>query len=292
MEKLVSPRMTKEIVGKFGFKFSKSLGQNFLIDENILCKIVDGAEVSKEDGVIEIGPGIGTLTQFLAERAEKVVAVEIDRNLIPILGETLKDESNVEVIHQDVLKMDLHKLVEDKFSGQEVKVIANLPYYVTTPIIMKFLEEKVPVSTIVVMIQKEVADRMQASPGTKDYGSLSVAVQYYCDPKIITKVPRSVFIPQPNVESTVIRLSVRKEPKVKVKDEDLMFDMVRAAFGKRRKTLLNALTSSNLGFEKDDVKEILSKSNIDENRRGETLSIEEFAQLADCAYQFKYKGEK
>lgn len=291
MEKLVSPRVTKEVVGKFKFKFSKSLGQNFLIDENILCKIVDGAEVSKEDGVLEIGPGIGTLTQFLAEEAGKVVAIEIDKKLIPILGETLKDKSNVEVINQDVLKMDLHELVKDKFSEQPVKVIANLPYYVTTPIIMKFLEEKVPVNMIVVMIQKEVADRMQAKPGTKDYGSLSIAVQYYCEPKIIARVPRTAFMPQPNVESTVIRLSVLKEPRVKVKDEELMFNMVRAAFGKRRKTLLNALTSSELGFEKEVIKEILSKSNIDEVRRGETLTIEEFAIMADCAYPYKHENK-
>ncbi|KXG74143.1 16S rRNA (adenine(1518)-N(6)/adenine(1519)-N(6))-dimethyltransferase RsmA [Thermotalea metallivorans] len=290
MEKLVSPKVTKEIVERYGFKFSKSLGQNFLIDENILYKIIDGAEISKEDGVIEIGPGIGTLTQVLAERAGKVVAVEIDKNLLPILEETLREADNVEVIHQDVLKLDLHGLIRDKFEGKPVKVIANLPYYVTTPIIMKFLEERIPVSSMVVMIQKEVADRMQAKPGTKDYGALSVAVQYYCEPRMITKVPKSVFIPQPKVESTVIQLKVLENPKVKVKDERLLFDIVRAAFGKRRKTLLNALSSSNLGLDKEKIKEILSKSNIQEERRGETLTIEEFAYLADCI--FAYRGQK
>lgn len=290
MEKLVSPKVTKEIVERYGFKFSKSLGQNFLIDENILYKIIDGAEISKEDGVIEIGPGIGTLTQVLAERAGKVVAVEIDKNLLPILEETLREADNVEVINQDVLKLDLRGLIRDKFEGKPVKVIANLPYYVTTPIIMKFLEERIPVSSMVVMIQKEVADRMQAKPGTKDYGALSVAVQYYCEPRIITKVPKSVFIPQPKVESTVIQLKVLENPKVKVKDEGLLFDIVRAAFGKRRKTLLNALSSSNLGLDKEKIKEILSKSNIQEERRGETLTIEEFAHLADCI--FAYRGQK
>lgn len=290
MEKLVSPKVTKEIVERYGFKFSKSLGQNFLIDENILYKIIDGAEISKEDGVIEIGPGIGTLTQVLAERAGKVVAVEIDKNLMPILEETLREADNVEVINQDVLKLDLHGLIRDKFEGKPVKVIANLPYYVTTPIIMKFLEERIPVSSMVVMIQKEVADRMQAKPGTKDYGALSVAVQYYCEPRMITKVPKSVFIPQPKVESTVIQLKVLENPKVKVKDEGLLFDIVRAAFGKRRKTLLNALSSSNLGLDKEKIKEILSKSNIQEERRGETLTIEEFAHLADCI--FAYRGQR
>lgn len=285
MERLISPKVTKEIVSKYGFKFSKSLGQNFLIDENILHKIIEGAEVNKEDMVVEIGPGIGTLTQALAACAQKVVAVEIDKTLLPILAETLKDVDNIEVVNEDVLKMDLHKLVVEKCEGKKVKVIANLPYYVTTPIIMKFLEEKVPVNNMVVMVQKEVADRMQAKPGTKDYGALSVAVQYYCEPKIITRVPKSVFIPQPNVESTVIRLTVLQEPKVKVYDEKLLFDVVKAAFGKRRKTLLNALSSSPLGQSKQQIQEILRHSGIEENRRGETLSIEEFAKLANAFYR-------
>ncbi|MCT4606996.1 MAG: 16S rRNA (adenine(1518)-N(6)/adenine(1519)-N(6))-dimethyltransferase RsmA [Marinisporobacter sp.] len=281
MERLVSPKTTKEIVNKYGFKFSKSLGQNFLIDENILYKIVDGAEVDKEDIVIEVGPGIGTLTQVLAERAKKVIAIEIDKTLLPILSETLGDQENVEVINEDVLKLDIHKLIEEKCEGKAVKVIANLPYYVTTPIIMKFLEERVPLKNMVVMIQKEVADRMQAEPKTKEYGSLSVAVQYYSEPQIITKVPRSVFIPQPKVESTVIRLRVLQEPRVQVKDEKILFSIVRAAFGKRRKTLLNALSNSPLQVDKEILKKVLENSGIEGNRRGETLTIEEFAKIAD-----------
>ncbi|WZL73445.1 16S rRNA (adenine(1518)-N(6)/adenine(1519)-N(6))-dimethyltransferase RsmA [Clostridiaceae bacterium 35-E11] len=291
MEGLISPKVTKEIVSKYGFKFSKSLGQNFLIDENILHKIIEGAEVNEEDMVVEVGPGIGTLTQALAARAKKIVAVEIDKTLIPILAETLKDAENVEVVNKDILKIDLHQLIEERCEGRKVKVIANLPYYVTTPIIMKFLEEKVPVENMVVMIQKEVADRMQAKPGTKDYGALSVAVQYYCDPKIITRVPKSVFIPQPNVESTVIRLTVLQEPKVRVEDEKLLFAVVKAAFGKRRKTLLNALSSSTLGQSKQQIQEILQYSEIEENRRGETLEIGEFAKLANAFYAYK-KQEK
>lgn len=280
MDRLISPKVTKETVSNYGFKFSKSLGQNFLIDENILNKIIDGAEVSSEDVVFEIGPGIGTLTQALADKAKRVVAVEIDKTLLPILADTLRDFNNVEVIHNDVLKLDLQKLVKEKSPNKSIKVIANLPYYVTTPIVMKFLEEKVSLENMVVMVQKEVADRMRAKPGTKDYGSLSVAVQYYCEPKIITKVPRSVFIPQPNVESTVIKLEILKAPRVKVDNEKLMFGIVRAAFGKRRKTILNALASSNLGFDKEMVRTVLNESGIKAERRGETLDIEEYAALA------------
>lgn len=281
MERLISPKVTKEIVKKHGFRFSKSLGQNFLVDENILYKIIDGAEVNEEDMVIEVGPGIGTLTQGLADRAGKVVAVEIDKTLIPILGETLADRDNVDVINEDILKIDIHKLIDEKSQGRPVKVIANLPYYVTTPIIMKFLEEKVPIQNIVVMIQKEVADRMQAKPNTKDYGSLSVAVQYYCDPEIVARVPKTVFIPQPKIESTVIRLKVLKEPKVKVQNEKMLFAVVKAAFGKRRKTLLNALSNSGLNIDKETIKKALENADIEANRRGETLTIEEFAKLAD-----------
>ncbi|MEW9124492.1 MAG: 16S rRNA (adenine(1518)-N(6)/adenine(1519)-N(6))-dimethyltransferase RsmA [Thermotaleaceae bacterium] len=282
MERLISPKKTKEIVQKYGFRFSKSLGQNFLIDENILTKIVEGAGVTKEDGVLEIGPGIGTLTQALAERSRKVVAIEIDKALLPILSETLGEYDNVEVVNGDVLKMDLHQIIQEKFEGKAVKVIANLPYYVTTPIIMKFLEERIPLKNMVVMIQKEVADRMQASPGTKDYGALSLAVQYYCEPKIVTRVPQSVFIPQPNVESTVIRLTLLEEPRIRVENENLLFQVVRAAFGKRRKTLLNALSSSELALEKEQVRTALAAVSIQEERRGETLTIEEFGKLADA----------
>ncbi len=281
MDKLVSPRITKQIVDKYNFRFSKSLGQNFLIDENIIHKIIDGSEIDKKDGVIEIGPGIGTLTQYLCESAENVLAIEIDKTLIPILDETLEGYDNVEVVNEDVLKVDLNKLVEDKFSNEKVKVIANLPYYVTTPIIMKFLEDNVPVSDIVVMVQKEVADRLKASPNTKDYGALTVAVQYYCEPHIITRVPKSVFMPQPRVESTVIRLKVLDRPKVNIKDQKLFFKVVKGAFAKRRKTLLNSLSMSGLDIDKDEIKKALELSNIDPKRRGESLTIEEFATLAN-----------
>lgn len=281
MDRISSPKKTKEIVQKYEFKFSKSLGQNFLIDQNILDNIVDGANVSEGDCIIEVGPGIGSLTQNIAERADSVLAVEIDKTLIPILKETLGAYPNVEVINEDVLKLDLHKLIEEKFPGRTVKVIANLPYYVTTPIIMKFLEEKVPVKSLTIMIQKEVADRMQAGPGTKDYGALSIAVQYYSNPKILLKVPPSVFIPQPKVESTVIRLDILDTPKVSVEREDLFFSLVKDAFGKRRKTLLNALSTGDLKLEKSLLREVLAASNIDENRRGETLTIEEYGVLAN-----------
>ncbi|SKC83507.1 16S rRNA (adenine(1518)-N(6)/adenine(1519)-N(6))-dimethyltransferase RsmA [Maledivibacter halophilus] len=281
MEKLSSPRRTKEIVNKYGFRFSKSLGQNFLIDENIILKIIEGSEIKKDDFIIEVGPGIGTLTQYLAEAAKKVLAIEIDKKLIPVLDETLGSYSNVEIINSDVLDLDLKKMVLDKFCGEKVKVVANLPYYVTTPIIMKFLEEEVPVKDIVVMVQKEVADRIKAKPNTKDYGSLSVAVQYYCKPEIVTKVPKSVFIPNPNVESTVIRLKVLDNPQVEVIDRKVFHRVVRASFAKRRKTLLNSLSFSNLGLNKDQIKEILACCNIDPKRRGESLDIEEFAVLSN-----------
>ena len=281
MDRISSPKRTKEIVQKYGFRFSKSLGQNFLIDRNILESIVDGADITKEDCVIEVGPGIGSLTQNIAERSDSVVAIEIDKTLIPILEETLSEYSNVEVINEDVLKLDLHKLVEEKFKDKKPKVIANLPYYVTTPIIMKFLEEKVPVHSLTIMIQKEVADRMQAKPCTKDYGALSIAVQYYCNPKILLKVPPSVFIPQPKVESTVIRLDILEEPRVYVEREDIFFSLVKDAFGKRRKTLLNALSSGDMKLDKDLLREVLSLSGIDESRRGETLNIEEYGRLAN-----------
>ncbi|OPJ55069.1 16S rRNA (adenine(1518)-N(6)/adenine(1519)-N(6))-dimethyltransferase RsmA [Alkalithermobacter paradoxus] len=285
MERLSTPKATKEIVEKYGFKFSKSLGQNFLINSNIIDKIVDGAQISPGDYVIEVGPGIGTLTREMASIAKKVVAVEIDKTLLPILDETLKDSPNVEVVNEDILKCDIQKLVDEKLEGGPVKLVANLPYYITTPIVMKFLEENIPVTHIVVMVQKEVADRMKAVPSTKDYGSLSVAVQYYSDVDIVTTVPRSMFMPQPNVESTVIRLKSHKEPKYNVNDKDLFFRVVKASFSKRRKTILNALSTYGLEFSKDDIKESLKEANIEENRRGETLSIEEFVKLANVMSQ-------
>ncbi|CEN25847.1 16S rRNA (adenine(1518)-N(6)/adenine(1519)-N(6))-dimethyltransferase RsmA [Paraclostridium sordellii] len=281
MDRLSSHRKTKEVVDKHGFKFSKSLGQNFLIDDNVIDRILDGARLSKGDKIIEVGPGIGTLTREMGRVADKVVAIEIDKTLIPILKDTLDEFENIEVINQDILKVNVEDLVTEKLNGGPVKLVANLPYYITTPIVMKFLEEDIPVTDIVVMVQKEVADRMNANPGTKDYGALSVAVQYYCDTEIVAKAPRHMFIPQPNVDSTVIGLHVREKRKYNVDSEDIFFKTVKAAFGQRRKTLLNALGT--LGFlNKDEIREVLNEANIDEKRRGETLSIEEFANLSNC----------
>ncbi|MZQ74822.1 MAG: 16S rRNA (adenine(1518)-N(6)/adenine(1519)-N(6))-dimethyltransferase RsmA [Peptoclostridium sp.] len=286
MDRLSMPKVTKDIVQKYGFKFSKSLGQNFLVDSNVLLKIVDGANIEEGDCVIEVGPGIGTLTRELSKRAEKVVAIEIDKNLIPILQETLSDRENVEIINEDILKLDIKKLMEDKFQGKRVKVVANLPYYITTPIIMRFLEENIPVKTIVVMIQKEVAHRMNAQPSTKDYGALSVAIQFYCETSIVANVPKTVFMPQPNVDSTVIRLDLLDEPPCSVKDRDMFFRVVKASFSKRRKTLLNCISSSELGISKDDSSVVIKSAGIDEKRRGETLTIQEFAALSNSVYDF------
>ncbi|MGX9758502.1 16S rRNA (adenine(1518)-N(6)/adenine(1519)-N(6))-dimethyltransferase RsmA [Clostridioides difficile] len=280
MDRLSSHSATKEVVQKHNFKFSKSLGQNFLIDSNIIDKILGGARITEGDNIIEVGPGIGTLTREMGKVAEKVVAIEIDRNLIPILKDTLSDLENIEVINQDILKVDIQGLVKNKLNGGPVKLVANLPYYITTPIVMKFLEEDIPVTDIVVMVQKEVADRMNAVPSTKDYGALSIAVQYYCETEIVAKAPRHMFIPQPNVDSTVIGLHIRAEKKYDVHNEEIFFKTVKASFGQRRKTLLNSL--GGLGFlNKDEIREILKEANIDEKRRGETLSIEEFAVLSN-----------
>jgi len=246
MDRLSSHKATKEVVQKHNFRFSKSLGQNFLIDDTIIDKILDGANIGENDYVIEVGPGIGTLTREMAKRSKKVVAIEIDKSLLPILNETLSEFDNAEVVNNDILKVDVMNLINEKLDGGPVKLVANLPYYITTPIVMKFLEEDIPITNIVVMVQKEVADRMKADPNTKDYGALSVAVQYYCDVDIVAKVPRHLFMPQPNVDSTVISLSVRQNPIYKVENEDIFFKVVKASFGQRRKTLLNSL--STLGF--------------------------------------------
>ena len=281
MDRLSSHRATKEVVNKHNFKFSKSLGQNFLIDDNVIDRILEGARLSETDRIIEVGPGIGTLTREMGKVAENVVAIEIDKTLIPILKETLADLDNVEVVNEDILKVDVQGLINEKLNGGPVKLVANLPYYITTPIVMKFLEEDIPVTDIVVMVQKEVADRMNAKPSTKDYGALSVAVQYYCDTEIVAKAPRHMFIPQPNVDSIVIGLHVRDEKKYVVDNEEIFFKTVKASFGQRRKTLLNSL--GGLGFlSKDQIREALQAANIDEKRRGETLSIEEFATLANA----------
>ncbi|KGF14652.1 16S rRNA methyltransferase [Peptostreptococcus sp. MV1] len=279
-KRLSSHSATMDLVKKHGFKFTKSLGQNFLIDDNIIDKIVDGAGAGPGDKIIEVGPGIGTLTRELASRADKLMAVEIDRNLIPILADTLGDYKNVKIVNEDIIKADIRGLIDENLDGGPVKLVANLPYYITTPIIMRFLEEDINVTDIVVMVQKEVAERMNAQPGGKDFGALSVAVQYYCDTEIVAKVPRHLFVPQPNVDSIVIALRVRPERKYKVDDEALFFRVVKAAFGQRRKTLLNSISSMGT-LSKDGVKEALLEAGIDEKRRGETLSLDEFALLSN-----------
>lgn len=282
MKRLVNPSITREVVEGHQFRFKKQLGQNFLIDANILDKIVEAAELSDADGALEVGPGIGTLTQALAERAGTVVAIEKDSHLIPILAETLDGYTNVHVQQSDVLETDLHQLFAERFASRQVSVVANLPYYVTTPIVMKLLEEKLPLNTIVVMVQREVAERMAASPGGKDYGTLTIAVQYYTEPKIVCRVPKTAFMPQPNVESIVIKLKLRSKPAVDVKDEKLFFQVVKASFAQRRKTILNNL-HHNLPLlgGKENALEVLRRSEIDPMRRGETLSLQEYARLAD-----------
>lgn len=285
---VATPRKTKEIIQKHGFSFKKSLGQNFLMDLNILRQIVSAAELTSQKGALEIGPGIGALTQQLAKQAGKVVAVEIDQRLLPILLETLEGYP-AEVIHGDVLKMDLKELLRDKFQQvSAVSVVANLPYYVTTPIIMKLLENKLPLENIVVMIQKEVAERMAAVPGSKDYGSLSIAVQYYCEARVISIVPRTVFVPQPNVDSAVIKLALRKEPPVRVSDEAFFFEVIQASFAQRRKTIYNNLAARYCSKEnKKEMEALLREAGIQPSRRGETLSIEEFARLSEILLQYK-----
>jgi 16S rRNA (adenine1518-N6/adenine1519-N6)-dimethyltransferase len=290
---IATPNRTKEILEKYGFSFKKSLGQNFLIDTNILRRIVDFAELSAETGVIEIGPGIGALTEQLARRAKKVVAFEIDQRLLPILAETLSPYPNVRIIHQDVLKADVRKVIDEEFAGiKDIMVVANLPYYVTTPIIMKLLTDNLPLRGIVVMLQKEVAERIAATPGTKDYGSLSIAVQYYTKAETVMTVPRTVFVPQPNVDSAVIRLTKLPQPAVFVENEAFFFEVVRASFGQRRKTILNNLTSNlpNGKMFKETIEQVLQEVNIDPRRRGETLTIAEFAILSDRLFQVFQKS--
>ncbi len=278
-----SPRRTKEIIAKYGFTFKKSLGQNFLIDQNVLRNIVQAAELDKSAGALEIGPGIGALTEQLAKAAGRVTAVEIDQRLIPILRDVMSVYDNVDIVHGDVLKLALRELIAEKFTGLErVSVVANLPYYVTTPILMKLLEERLPLAHIVVMIQKEVAERMAASPGGKEYGSLSIAVQYYCEPKLVCTVPHTVFIPQPNVDSAVIKLSVRERPAVEVTDEARFFRIVQAAFAQRRKTLGNNLTAVFGKDRREAMQAELESLGIDPVRRGETLSLEEFARISNA----------
>lgn len=284
MDKLYSPNTVNSIIKKHNFRFTKSLGQNFLIDEHIIEKIIEATDIRPSDLILEIGPGMGTLTAFAAQKAGKVIAIEVDKKLIPILQETLGNYDNVEVINQDILKTNINQLIKDQKSFDEIKVIGNLPYYITTPIIMKILEEKVPVKSITIMIQKEVADRMKASPGGKDYGALSIAVQYYCTVEPVAHVPKTVFIPKPNVDSSIIRLDIRQNPIVDVVSEEMFFKVVRAGFSQRRKTLLNALSSA-LPISKTIIESTLISSNINPTRRAETLSIEEFAKLANALGQ-------
>ncbi|MGO4369594.1 16S rRNA (adenine(1518)-N(6)/adenine(1519)-N(6))-dimethyltransferase RsmA [Paenibacillus sp. MCAF20] len=288
---VATPKRTKEIIAKYGFSFKKSLGQNFLIDQNILNKIVEAAELDKTKGALEIGPGIGALTQRLAASAGTVTAVEIDNRLIPILRDVLSEETNTEVIHGDVLKLDLKQVFQERFSDVSgVSVVANLPYYVTTPILMKLLEERLPLEHIVVMIQKEVADRMAAKPGGKEYGSLSVAVQYYCVPKVVCIVPHTVFIPQPNVDSAVIKLSLRDKPAVDVPNEDHFFRVVQASFAQRRKTLFNNLTAFVGKDNREALTALLTGIGINPTRRGETLSLEEFASVSRAMLEAGWRG--
>ena len=275
---------TQELVKKYNFKFSKSLGQNFLIDDSVLEDIVNGAEVNGEDFVIEIGPGVGTLTAQLLMKAKKVTSIELDNDLIPILTEELGEHENFNLIHNDALKVDFNEVIGDEKS---VKLVANLPYYVTTPIIVKLLKDGYNFKSLTIMIQKEVAERINAEPNCKEYGSLSVLVQYYCDTKIVRRVAPSSFIPRPKVESIVIRLDRLSEPRVKAKDEKLMFELVRAGFNMRRKTLWNAAKAFNLS--KEDLEKAFENSGVDQKRRAETLSLQEFADLADCIYDMKNK---
>ena len=282
MEKLSNPQRTIEVIKKYEFCFQKKFGQNFLIDGHVLDKIIAGAGVTKDDMVLEIGPGIGTMTQYLAEAAGKVVAVEIDRNLLPILQETLADYDNVKVIHADVLSLDLEKLVQEENGGRPIKVVANLPYYITTPIIMALFEQHVPLANVTVMVQKKVAARMKSGPGSKDYGALSLAVQYYAEPYIVANVPCNCFMPRPNVDSAVIRLTRYEEPPVQVKDEKMLFKIIRASFNQRRKTLQNGLNnSSELNFTKDQIAAAIAEAGFSPSVRGEALTLEQFAKLTD-----------
>lgn len=282
MEKLSNPQKTIEIIKKYEFAFQKKFGQNFLIDSHVLNKIIASADITKEDCVLEIGPGIGTMTQYLAEAAGKVVAVEIDRNLIPILGETLAGYDNVTVINEDVLRVDINELAETFNGGRPIKVVANLPYYITTPIIMGLFESHVPVKSITVMVQKEVAQRMQAGPGTKDYGALSLAVQFYAKPYIVANVPPNCFMPRPGVGSAVIRLTLHENPPVTVRDERLLFRIIRASFNQRRKTLQNGLNnSSEIDAPKEKIQAAIEQLGESPSVRGEALTLEKFARLAD-----------
>lgn len=281
MANLGIPGNTIEILQKYNFNFQKKFGQNFLVDTRVLDRIIEASAITKEDCVLEIGPGIGTMTQYLAESAREVIAVEIDKALIPILGDTLKAYSNVTVINDDILKVDINRIVQEKNNGKPIKVVANLPYYITTPIIMGLFEKQVPLKSITVMVQKEVADRMQVGPGTKDYGALSLAVQYYAKPEVVANVPPNCFIPRPNVGSAVISLTRYENPPIQVEDEKFMFSLIRASFNQRRKTLINGLTNAGIGISKEKIQTALEKMGLPLTIRGEALSLEQFAELSN-----------
>ncbi len=282
MATLGNPKNTIEVLQKYNFNFQKKFGQNFLINTGVLEDIIEASEITKDDFVVEIGPGIGTMTQYLCENAREVLAVEIDTNLIPILKDTLKEYDNVEVINQDILKVDINKIAEEKNNGRPIKVVANLPYYITTPIIMGLFESHVPVESITIMVQKEVADRMQTGPGSKEYGALSLAVQYYSNPKIVLNVPPSCFMPQPKVGSAVIKLTSHNNPPVEVDNEKMLFKVIRASFNQRRKTLANGLKNyGGIPLSKEQIQESIEELGVEANIRGEKLSLEQFAQLSN-----------
>lgn len=288
MANLGIPQNTIEILQKYQFRFQKKFGQNFLIDTHVLDKIIDSAGITTEDCVLEIGPGIGTMTQYLAENAREVVAVEIDKALIPILEDTLSSYDNVTVINDDILKVDVNRIVEEKNAGKPIKVVANLPYYITTPIIMGLFENHVPLESITIMVQKEVADRMQVGPGTKDYGALSLAVQYYAKPEIVANVPPNCFMPRPSVGSAVIRLTRHDKPPVLVRDEAFLFRLIRASFNQRRKTLINGLSNAGIaGVTKESVGTALEEMGLSQTIRGEALTLEQFAMLSDRLFENK-----
>ena len=282
MATLGNPKNTIEVLQKYGFNFQKKFGQNFLINTGVLEEIIEAAEITKDDFVLEIGPGIGTMTQYLCENAREVIAVEIDKNLIPILGDTLSAYDNVEVINDDILNVDINRLAQEKNGGKPIKVVANLPYYITTPIIMGLFESHVPIDSITIMVQKEVADRMQEGPGSKDYGALSLAVQYYAKPEIVANVPPNCFMPRPNVGSAVIRLTRHTEPPVQVEDEKMMFRLIRASFNQRRKTLANGLGNApDIPLSKEQIQESIIELGVPVTIRGEALTLEQFAALSN-----------
>lgn len=288
MQKIVTPEGTKAVLNKYPFVFQKKFGQNFLIDPRVLDKIIHASHITKEDCVLEIGPGIGSVTQALIENAGKVISVEIDSQLIPILEDQFGQNEHFKLIHKDVLKLDLKKLLEEEASGKKIKVVANLPYYITTPIIMTLLENKLPIESITVMVQKEVADRLASGPGSKQYGAITVSMNYYCTTSLVANVPQNCFMPRPNVDSAVIKLDLYEKPPIEIKDEKQFFRIIRAAFSQRRKTLLNTLVANGeLGLSKEVIKELLDSKGIGSATRGETLSLEQFGKLSDYITDYK-----